>query len=142
MRRTKTKAADVVKRVAKVIRTKKLRKVLTVLYVIVILYITVFSRTPGSERIFKGLFWEYRYGMWNNILLNMLLFLPLGFLLGNKKGIVVGFFISLGIEVTQYIELLGFCKIDDVLNNTIGTMLGVSFRRVLQKIMNYSLESS
>lgn len=80
--------------------------------------------------------------MWNNILLNMLLFLPLGFLLGNKKGIIVGFFISLGIEVTQYIELLGFCKIDDVLNNTIGTMIGVSFRRVLQKIMNYSLESS
>lgn len=125
MRRTKAKDADLVKRVAKIIRTEKLRKVLTVLYVIVLLYITVFSRTPGSERIFKGLFWEYRNGMWNNILLNMLLFLPLGYLLGNKKGIIVGFLISLGIEATQYSCMLGFCEIDDVLNNTIGTMLGV-----------------
>lgn len=142
MRRTKAKVADVVKRVTKVIRTEKLQKVLTIAYVIVILYITVFSRIPGSERIFKGLFWEYRNGMWNNILLNTLLFLPLGFLLGNKNGIIVGFLISLGVEATQYIGLLGFCEIDDVLNNTIGTMLGVSFRMVIQKIMNHSLESS
>lgn len=136
MRRAKTKAADVVKRVAKVIRTEKLRKVLTVLYVIVILYITVFSRKPGSERIFKGLFWEYQNGMWKSIILNIVLFLPLGFLLGNKKGIATGFLLSVIIEVVQYIGMLGFCELDDVLNNTVGAVLGYFVGRMVKKDHN------
>lgn len=136
MRRIKAKAADVVKRVAKVIRTEKLQKVLTVLYVIVILYITVFSRTPGSERIFKGLFWEYRNGMWKSILLNIILFLPLGYLLGCKKKIIIGLFLSVIIEVVQYIGMLGFCELDDVLNNTVGTVLGYFVGRMVKKDHN------
>lgn len=137
----KAEVANVIESVVKVIRAKKSQKILTVGYVIVILYITVFSRTPGNERIFKGLFWEYQNNMWNNILLNMLLFVPLGFLLGDMRGVITGFLISWGIEVTQFIGVLGFCEIDDVLNNTVGTVFGVILRRILQKIMN-SLESS
>lgn len=137
----KAETSNVIASVAKVIRSEKSQKILTVGYVIVVLYITVFSRTQGSERIFKGLFWEYRNGMWNNILLNMLLFVPLGFLSGNMSGIITGFLISLGIEVTQFISVLGFCEIDDVLNNTVGTVFGVILRRILQKFI-YSLECS
>ena len=137
----KAEAANAIESAVKVIRTKKSQKILTVVYVIVILYITVCSRSPGSERIFKGLFWEYQNNMWNNVLLNMLLFVPLGFLSGNMSGVIAGFLISLGIEVTQFIGVLGFCEIDDVLNNTVGTVFGVILRRILQKIMN-SLESS
>lgn len=133
MRKTKAKADDVVKRVAKVIRTEKLRKALTVLYVIAILYITVFSRKPGSERIFKWLFWEYQNGMWKSIILNIVLFLPLGFLLGNKKGIAIGFLLSVIIEVVQYIRMLGFCELDDVLNNTVGTVFGYFLGRMVEK---------
>ena len=55
----KDEAANVIESTVKVIRTEKSQKILTVVYVIVILYITEFFRTPGSERIFKGLFWEY-----------------------------------------------------------------------------------
>ena len=137
----KAEDANVIESAVKVIRAEKSQKILTVVYVIVILYITVFSRTPDSERIFKGLFWEYQNNMWSNILLNMLLFVPLGFLSGNMRVVITGFLISLGIEVTQFIGVLGFCEIDDVLNNTVGTVFGVILRRILQKIMN-SLESS
>ena len=60
--------------------------------------------------------------MWSNILLNVLLFVPLGFLSGNMRVVITGSLISLGIEVTQFIGVLGFCEIDDVLNNTVGTV--------------------
>ena len=56
MSRIKTEASNVVKSLTKVIRSEKLQKILTVLYVLIILYITVFSMTPSSERIFIGLF--------------------------------------------------------------------------------------
>lgn len=115
----KAEAANVIGSAVKVIRAEKSQKILTVVYVIVILYITVFSRTSGSERIFKGLFWEYQ----NNILLNMLLFVALGFLSGNMRGVITGFLISLGIEVTQFIGVPGLYEIDDMLNNRVSTVI-------------------
>lgn len=96
------------------------------LYTVLILYITIFSRTPGSERIVKGLFWEVQVGYWRDIALNILLFVPLGFLVGNKRIILIGLLLSAGIELTQYVLKLGVCEVDDVLNNTIGTAIGFS----------------
>ncbi len=103
---------------------KRARKTLVVLYVMVILWITVFSRTPGTMRIFQGLFWEIEMGYWNNIIQNILLFIPLGFLIGGKRGIIAGALLSIGIELTQYIAVLGYCELDDMLNNTIGATIG------------------
>lgn len=100
------------------------RKVLVALYVLIILWITLFSRRPMESRIFRGLFWEIEMGFWNNIIQNILLFIPLGFLIGGKRGIVAGALLSIGIELTQYIAVLGYCELDDVLNNTIGTAIG------------------
>lgn len=61
-------------------------------------------------------------GYWWDITLNILLFIPLGFLLGRKgwKAVFLGFLISAFIECAQYLFLLGYCEADDVLNNTIG----------------------
>ena len=100
------------------------RKVLVALYVLIILWITLFSRRPMESRIFRGLFWEIEMGYWNNIIQNILLFIPLGFLIGGKRGIIAGVLLSIGIELTQYIFRLGYCELDDVLNNTIGTAIG------------------
>lgn len=100
------------------------RKVLVALYVLIILWITLFSRRPMESRIFRGLFWEIEMGYWNNIIQNILLFIPLGFLIGGKRGIIAGVLLSIGIELTQYIAVLGSCELDDVLNNTIGTAIG------------------
>lgn len=103
---------------------KKSRKVLIALYILIILWITLFSREPMTTRIFRGLFWEIEMGYWNNIIQNILLFIPLGFLIGGKRGIIAGVLLSIGIELTQYIAVLGYCELDDVLNNTIGAAIG------------------
>ena len=72
-------------------------------------------------------------GFWWDIVLNILLFIPLGFLLGDKgwKAIMFGFLLSAFIECAQYIFLLGYCEADDVLNNTIGTITGFYLYRLL-----------
>ena len=103
---------------------KKSRKILVALYILIILWITLFSRRPMESRIFRGLFWEIEMGYWNNIIQNILLFIPLGFLIGGKPGIIAGVLLSIGIELTQYIAVLGYCELDDVLNNTIGAAIG------------------
>ena len=103
---------------------KKSTKALVALYILIILWITLFSRRPMESRIFRGLFWEIAMGYWNNIIQNILLFVPLGFLIGGKRGIIAGVLLSIGIELTQYIAVLGYCELDDVLNNTIGAAIG------------------
>ena len=103
---------------------EKKRKVLIALYILIILWITLFSREPMTTRIFRGLFWEIEMRYWNNIIQNILLFIPLGFLIGGKRGIVAWALLSIGIELTQYIYRLGYCELDDVLNNTIGAAIG------------------
>lgn len=99
--------------------------VLVVAYVYFILTQTVIGRMVQSEPIFRGLFWEIQNGMWNDIRLNIILFIPLGFLIGGWKGLLMGFVLSCGIETVQFYGRLGYCEIDDVINNTIGTSVGV-----------------
>ena len=106
--------------------TSKSKWIPITLYTILILYITIFSRTQGSERIVKGLFWEVQVGYWRDIALNILLFIPLGILIGAKRAILIGLELRVGIELTQYVFKLGVCEADDVLNNTIGTAIGFS----------------
>ena len=103
---------------------KKSRKILVALYILIILWITLFSREPMTTRIFRGLFWEIEMGYWNNIMQNILLFIPLGFLIGGKRGVIAGALLSIGIESIQYIFRLGYCELDDALNNTIGAAIG------------------
>lgn len=108
-----------------------------IIYIFVILYITLFSREIGKEYIFKPLFWEYKKQMWRDISLNMLLFVPFGFLIRTKKmwqGVFCGFLLSVFIEITQYFFRLGYCEPDDVLNNTIGTVIGVTVAYIIQRI--------
>lgn len=63
--------------------------------------------------------------------LNILLFVPLGYLLkklyGHKNGMWItlhGMFFSLLIECTQYTLCLGWFDIDDIISNTLGTCMG------------------
>ena len=66
-------------------------------------------------------------GFWWDIFLNILMFIPFGFLLGGKgwKAVLFGSLLSACIELIQYIAVLGYCEANDVLNNTIGCGLGV-----------------
>lgn len=107
---------------------------LIVLYVYFILTKTVIGRPVQPEPIFKGLFWELQQGYWNDIKLNILLFIPLGFLIGGWKGILIGFMLSCGIELVQYFDRLGYCELDDVLHNTIGAGIGVGLFSLCHKV--------
>lgn len=112
---------------------KYAKLVLVLVYIYFIFTQTVLGRSVQIEPIFKGLFWEIQNGMWSDILLNILLFIPLGFLIGGWKGILCGFILSCGIELTQYFCRLGYCELDDVLNNTIGSAIGVGLNVVIRK---------
>jgi glycopeptide antibiotics resistance protein len=64
-------------------------------------------------------------------LLNIILFIPIGFLVGGAfkrkhllKAIGVGWVLSLSIEIVQLITGRGVCNIDDVIHNTMGCIIG------------------
>lgn len=113
---------------------KKSRKILVAIYILIILWETLLSREPGTVRVFKGLFWEAQMGYWTDIRLNILLFLPLGLLLGTVTDdwriVLLGFILSVFIELLQYVLALGWCQADDVLNNTIGALLGICINKL------------
>lgn len=102
-------------------------------YIYFVLTQTLIGRSAHVESVFEGLFWEVQNGMWSDIRLNILLFVPLGFLIGGWKGLIFGFLLSSGIEITQYYGRLGYCEIDDVMNNTIGSGIGVGLNVVIRK---------
>ncbi|MFF3023876.1 VanZ family protein [Gottfriedia sp. NPDC057948] len=63
-----------------------------------------------------------------NIFGNIILFVPFGFSLTSvkrsKKVILIGLFLSVSIEVVQFLMTLRTSDIDDVILNTLGTYIG------------------
>ena len=102
-------------------------------YIYFILMQTVLFRSPRPEPIFQQLFWELQNRMWADTRLNILLFIPLGFLIGGWKGLLIGFCLSCGIETVQYFGRLGYCELDDILNNTIGAGIGAELNVLIRK---------
>ena len=72
--------------------------------------------------------WESLKG----VLLNILLFVPCGFLVPTIwkrswscwKVVLLGFSVSLCIETIQFLTRCGYADVDDLINNTIGTWMG------------------
>lgn len=71
-----------------------------------------------------------------SIVQNYVLFIPFGFLLcGAAKRprtppiLLLGLLLSLFIEVTQLLLRLGWFEVDDILHNTLGTLLGIRLYR-------------
>ena len=70
--------------------------------------------------------------IWLNVLLNIALFVPLGFLLPLLSKLFRKWYLSLGagfgasllIELTQLLTARGMCDVDDLFTNTLGAMLG------------------
>lgn len=128
-------------------------------YIVVVIGATFLGRTPSNSNNVKmnlNLFSSYVEAyhdigvvLWNNVLLrnlilNIMLFIPLGFLLPmcsdklKKMYIVVpiGLCATLTIEFTQHFNGYGVFEIDDALNNTIGTLLGYSIFMIFYKLRN------
>lgn len=108
-------------------------------YVFLIYGSTVFFRQTAKMRLFDMTpLWSYASyfrGEDKNLLteniMNMVVFVPIGFLLGTgfqtmswRKIVLTGMSISIGIEILQFLFQKGFTELDDVIHNTIGCMIG------------------
>lgn len=119
---------------------------LLVEWVFLVLCAIVIFRGASAERGYNLIpFWSYwDYGeqsyfmeMFGEIILNVLLFVPIGFLAGCglermtfKKVLFLGGGLSVFIELLQFIFKKGFCETDDVIHNVLGCMIGYGLWRV------------
>lgn len=106
-------------------------------YVLCILYITIMSRTPALVQTVRPVpfwsFFEWFNGNWSrgrSIALNVLLFVPLGYLLSGVweskwARVLTCLGITIIIEVTQYSTYRGYFDIDDIIANFLGGVIGV-----------------
>jgi len=136
---------------------KKISKTRVLWWGLFVCYITV---VLGATLMERGTFWQnakimplfYSYkaawvnGLavdWRNIILNICMFMPLGFLLplGFKcfKSFwitsLIGFLLTIIIEGIQLYYHLGMFELDDLMNNTIGTMIGFGFYALYTKFI-------
>lgn len=116
--------------------SKHFLRICSVLYILLILIITLAIREPSNSQDFCFIpfasVYEYFHGQSEKLresFMNIVLFYPLGLLLGSvaeKKRIIgIGFFLSFGIEMVQFIWKLGYAETDDVIHNTFGVVIGV-----------------
>ncbi len=80
---------------------------------------------------------------YNEIFLNILIFVPLGLYVGIlfkklsiSRKIFSFFMVSLFCEVCQFILRIGAFDITDIINNTLGGIIGLLFFKVLEKAFN------
>lgn len=115
-------------------------------WVFLVLCAIVFFRETGVERGYNLMpFWSYwDFGkdsyfleMFGENILNVLLFVPVGFLAGCglrgmtfKKVLFLGGGLSVFIELLQFVFKKGFCETDDVIHNVLGCMIGYGLWRV------------
>ena len=131
----------------------------SICYVVIVIGATFFSRMPSetyNDKMNLNLFSSYVEAyhdigvvllnnvLLRNLILNIMLFIPLGFLLPlysdklKKMYIVVpiGLLATLTIEFTQHFNDYGTFEIDDALNNTIGTLLGYCIFMIFYRLKN------
>ena len=131
----KLKSGDSFQKIILDHKKKLLLYFITYIYCFSAVFITFLSREPGSrEGLDLRLFSTFSKRFSDNIypVENIILFIPLGLLLPTLWQrfrnifycLAAGFLFSLLIELSQYITKRGFCQIDDILTNTLGTLLG------------------
>ena len=75
------------------------------------------------------------------IVQNLILFIPFGFLLcgatdqpRTSRILLLGFLLSLSIELCQLLFRLGWFEVDDILHNVLGTYFGIRlYRRIAER---------
>lgn len=102
-------------------------------YVFLLYASTIIFRVAKPFRQFNfTLFWSYsRPELFVENVMNVVVFVPVGLLATSVlkkhrfvKAMAFGFAVSVGIEALQFILKRGFSEFDDVLHNTLGTLIG------------------
>lgn len=141
-------------------RNQKFGWILFILYLIALIYLMFFSESfgrTGNEHaeyaynleLFKEIkrFYLYRKQLGLEAVIlnlggNVIGFMPFGFMLPivSRRGrrwyntFMLGFLLSLCIEVTQLVFRVGSFDVDDLLLNTIGGILGFVVYKIVQKV--------
>lgn len=136
---------------------KKVSVSLLISYCFLIFATTVLARTSRENvsynltpfRLFQNNEWWSKHDLMLQIKANVLMFVPIGFLLmlfGKELRvklvrtlyiiavIVTGFLFSALIEYMQYKLHRGLCEVDDVVHNTIGTLIGVVLYWIISRV--------
>ena len=129
-------------------KRKKITVGILIAYIFFILSETLLFRKPTTgEHLKLELFWSYKAinVQFNQMLCNVLLFIPLGILLrllGINTWLIllIGFTFSCSIELLQYLLKLGLCELDDVFHNTLGTLIGLYIGNRIRKHCRKRLE--
>jgi len=152
------------KKIMKGSKTIKKRQLLlyalSIVYAVIIIGAAFLSRFQDSfiynNDLNLNLFSSYREAYHNinvdllknklfrNLILNIMLFMPLGFLLpfySDKlkkmyKVVLIGFGTTLTIELMQHFNSYGVFEIDDIFNNTVGTSLGYCCFMIFYRVKN------
>ena len=124
-----------------------------VCYLAVIVGATLLGRPTGYVRINLQPFSSYRQAWntqsmseWSNLIFNILMFVPLGIWLPVLGGYfrrfwctyLTGFGLSVLIEAIQLAGKCGVAEFDDVLNNTLGIMIGFGVYALAVTLWNRS----
>ena len=111
-------------------------------YILFILMETVIGRKPGVGRVELTPLWSYSHPeLRMEIILNYILFVPLGLLLyfcfGEKFGLRValaGVLLSASVELIQLTFKIGVFEFDDMIGNTVGCLFGALVGKAIREL--------
>lgn len=118
-----------------IVKKRSYRLALLTCEVALVLFFTILRRAPGERQINMTPFWSYaKFGDMlyrHEILQNIIAFIPLGALLRASfpklsflQVSLICLAFSAAIEAIQYLFALGMCETDDLINNSLGGMIG------------------
>ena len=132
-------------------RQRNLTKILFIIYIVILVWILLFKMSFSINEIYKSRsinLIPFRASVIVNgkidiseIINNIVVFIPVGIYVcmlkkdwSILKKVSVGFFISLGIEVLQFILAVGATDITDLMGNTLGGILGIGVFYLFSKV--------
>ena len=119
-------------------------------YLAFVFTLTIYARTVTPDATMQlSLFWSYKYiangdkGMFFEVFWNVVLFMPYGFLASiisksrSKWPVLLsGSLLSVVIELTQLFAHRGLFEYDDIVHNTLGTVIGIAFCLMAAKLLS------
>lgn len=111
-------------------------------YVLIVIRVTLLGRETGATgNVNISPFWSYQMFSHSDlrwqVYMNIFLFIPFGFMLGYFfhfnffQSVIIGCSFSIAIESIQLLFRIGLCEFDDVFHNTVGTILGFFYYKII-----------
>ena len=133
-------------------RQRNLTRILFAVYFIILVWILLFKMSFSIDELYKNRSINIIRFMGSvivngriyisEIINNIVVFIPVGIYVCMLKKdwpilkkISVGFFISLGIEVLQFVLSIGATDITDLIGNTLGGILGIGVFYLFSKVL-------